>query len=150
MIRISVDVDDSGFAERMSAMALRAQDLRIPLTEAAEKVKTASRVNFLSQGGTSGGWSPLEPEYGAWKAANYGPLPILVRTGALAESIVGRGAPIDVDAHSMTVSLPNIKYAKFHQYGTEHMAARPIVITPPGFALMVANDIGDYIFGLGN
>ena len=84
MIRISVDVDDSGFAERMSAMALRAQDLRIPLTEAAEKVKTASRVNFLSQGGTSGGWSPLEPEYGAWKAANYGPLPILVRTGALA------------------------------------------------------------------
>lgn len=147
-IKIRISVDDGGLKEKLLGMSARARDYHIPLRASGERVKEFSRSNFFTEGGGVGGWAPLQPEYAAWKAVHYGPLPILVRTGALAESIVGaRGVPVEVDSHKMDVRLPGIEYAKFHQYGTRQMAARPIVITPPGFARMASKDVADYLMG---
>ena len=143
-IRITGDED---LLKKLDEVIKRSSHFQRPLRKAAERVREASRANFTSDGFASGGWEPLDPEYAAWKLGHYGVAPELVRTGTLAESIGGRGVPIEVDAHNMKARLPEIKYAKFHQYGTEKMPARPIVITPPGFAEMVANDVGDYVMG---
>jgi phage gpG-like protein len=146
--KVRVSVDDNGLAQKFVAMQRRATAFQTPLRKAAERVKEASRANFASLGAAGGGWDPLQPEYAAWKLAHYGPVPTLVRTGNLASSIMGaRGVPVEVDAHDMTVRLPEIKYAKFHQYGTEDMAAREIVITPPIFGAMTADDVKDHIMG---
>lgn len=147
-VRIHISVDDGGLQEKLLGMSARAKNYYVPLRASGERVKEMARANFVSEGGASGGWAPLQPEYAAWKARNYGPLPILVRTGALAESIVGaRGVPVEVDSHKMDVRLPEIKYAKFHQYGTREMPARPLVMTPPGFAVLAAKDVKDYLMG---
>jgi phage gpG-like protein len=38
----------------------------------------------------------------------------------------------------------NIKYAKFHQYGTTNMAARKLVFEPPMFAKRLARIAANY------
>lgn len=94
---------------------------------AAEK----NRKQFQTQGTHSGTrWANLSPAYAAWKARRYPGKPILVRTGALRESLIRR--PMDVDIvtdRGMTVGT-SIPYAKWHQRGTPNMPARPLLGPP--------------------
>ena len=56
--------------------------------------------------------------------------PLLVRTGALRDSLIGPGAAGHVEEiASQTLALGSrISYAMFHQLGTRHMPARPIIV----------------------
>jgi phage gpG-like protein len=56
--------------------------------------------------------------------------PLLVRTGALRDSLIGPGAAAHVeenDGSSLTLGS-RLPYAMFHQVGTRHMPARPIIV----------------------
>ena len=55
--------------------------------------------------------------------------PLLVRTGALRDSLIGLGAAHveEMDERSLTLGS-RLPYAIFHQLGTRHMPARPIIV----------------------
>jgi phage gpG-like protein len=55
--------------------------------------------------------------------------PLLVRTGALRDSLArpGAGHVEEMDAGSLTLGT-RLPYALFHQLGTRHMPARPIIV----------------------
>jgi hypothetical protein len=153
-MELEIEIDDNGAEEHFVAMADRAMVYFVPLRKAAARVRKASRENFSTQGGSHGGWAPLDPEYAAWKTLNFPGAPMLVRTGALADSIDGvRGAPIDLTSDSLSVKLPEVfnksgdNIAQFHQYGTWKMPSREIVVSPPGFAAATGRDVADYLMG---
>ena len=134
--RIKVDSDDA--KERLDDMQDRTEEMGPVLRWAKSRLEEATKENFLSQGSVSaksmlgGAWPPLSPEYGAWKAVNWA-TPLMVRTGGLffdATNLdVLGGSSSD---KSITLSVNN-RIAKFHQYGTENMPARPILFTPRDF-----------------
>ena len=134
--RIKVDSDEA--KERLDDMQDRTRDMGPVLRWAKRTLEEATKENFLSQGSVSaksmlgGAWPPLSPEYGAWKAVNWA-TPLMVRTGGLLFDatnldVVG-GSSSD---QSITLAVNN-RIAKFHQYGTEDMPARPILFTPRDF-----------------
>ncbi|MGV2855426.1 phage virion morphogenesis protein [Glutamicibacter sp. AGC13] len=93
----------------------------------ADRFVELQKKNFSSQGSTmSGGWSPLSPKYGAWKATHYPGRPILVRTGELKDSLAGKLGIREFNRKSMTVGT-QVAYAAFHQNGTRHMPARRLI-----------------------
>lgn len=83
----------------------------------------------------SGAWAPLSPRYRVWKQEHYPGRPILVREGHLRESMNWHGgAPGPGGIFEATASYAivgtSIPYAKFHQYGTVKMPARPFTPAP--------------------
>jgi hypothetical protein len=77
---------------------------------------------FDTEGGSSGGWPSLSPDYQAWKEENYGSLPILYLTGDYERSFQWDGAGRDaIIIHS---TLESTKQT-WHTFGTERMPARP-------------------------
>ena len=134
--KIKVDSDEA--KERLDDMQDRTRDMGPVLRWAKRTLEEATKENFLSQGAVSarsmlgGAWPPLSAEYGAWKEKNWA-TPLMVRTGGLLFDatnldVVG-GSSSD---QSITLSVNN-RIAKFHQYGTEDMPARPILFTPRDF-----------------
>ena len=144
MARITVEDKEArlGMKRRFD----RAEDFRPVLRWARQELEEANRANFTSQGSTSGKpWLPLDDEYGRWKLANYGPLPILIVSGSLKESLVRlRGRPNEIGKKSAVFGT-NIPYAKFHQYGKSKMPQRKIVFVPTMFAKGLASQIAEYI-----
>jgi phage gpG-like protein len=56
--------------------------------------------------------------------------PLLVRTGTLRDSLIGPTAPghvEELEAQSLTLGS-RVPYALFHQLGTRHMPARPLIV----------------------
>jgi phage gpG-like protein len=88
-----------------------------------------------------GNWAWLSPKYQVWKSVHYPGQPILVRTGALRESVrwngSGLGAGGYFDPHpSFVIAGTTIEYGKYHQTGTSNMPARPF-LPPPDPATFV-------------
>lgn len=61
-------------------------------------------------------WDPLSKKYARWKERNYPGTPILVRTGALKESMIRKGAPGNIFAIGKTSAIfgTSIKYGIYH------------------------------------
>lgn len=82
-----------------------------------------------------GAWAGLSPQYRIWKTAHYPGRPILVRDGALRESVrwsgtaLGPGGIFDPHPRHVVVGTA-VAYAAYHQYGTMRMPARPFLPTP--------------------
>lgn len=86
--------------------------------------------HFQTQGRASGEpWAPLTPRYGAWKARHYPGKPILVREGELAAHVTGRRGPRMVPGPRSVEYVIDDPKARFHQYGTRVMVARPVLPT---------------------
>jgi hypothetical protein len=99
--------------------------------------------NFTAQGLPSGGWKPLDAEYGSWKSAHFPGAPILVQSGALFAKVV-KGPDLDGGKRGATFSFGG-EIAKFHQYGTTKMAKREIIFSPELWEKDVAKMVEDYI-----
>lgn len=106
----------------------RVVDARPAFEEMARQGVLSLQLQFQTQGTHYGSrWAPLSPAYAAWKRKHYGRKPILQLTGALIGSLGnGPGGIHEVTARGMSVGTA-IPYAKWHQRGTPHMPARPIV-----------------------
>jgi phage gpG-like protein len=85
---------------------------------------------FRSEGGRgSGGWSPLTPRYGAWKATHFPGRPILVREGDLEHSLTHGPEIRIISARRMELGSA-VPYGRYHQSGTPRMPRRrPIDLT---------------------
>lgn len=145
----SVDVRVEGVEKaqaRLTAAFLRSQNFLPLFMKAKVEITAMNASNFALGGLPSGGWSPLDPEYGAWKAARYPGAPPMVQTGKLFASLTGKGpdSMFSVTPKSMTLGT-KVEYAKFHQYGTTKMPKRKIIFEPAGFAAKYANDAADWV-----
>jgi len=89
--------------------------------------------NFLSNGLPSGGWAPLSPAYGAWKALRYPGKPTMQATGRLFESLT-TGLKTDKITNDSVEFGNKVRYSTWHQYGTTRMPMRRLVFEKPGFA----------------
>lgn len=71
-------------------------------------------------------WQPLSERYAAWKEVNFPGQPILVRTGALRESMTKRGAEGNITLISGAAAVfgSRIPYGGFHDEGTSRMPMR--------------------------
>jgi phage gpG-like protein len=92
---------------------------------AAPKLYRDIERNFEEQGVLSetAGWTPLSPGYAAWKAKHYPGRPLLVRSGALKESLTFDGdgpGPEGLFEASRDGLIfgTRIKYARHHQRPT--------------------------------
>jgi phage gpG-like protein len=132
--RIKVDSDEA--KERLDDMGDRTRDMGPVLRWAKNKLEESNRENFLSSGSMSaramlgGAWPPLSADYGAWKATHWA-TPLMIRTGKLLFDATNLDVIGNSD-QSITLTVNN-RIAKFHQYGTENMPARPILFTPRDF-----------------
>jgi phage gpG-like protein len=133
MYKLKITCNAKADIQMLDRMEKRAKDFRPVFKWAKQEIQKANAANFTSSGLPVGGWSPLSPRYGAWKATHFPGAPIMVRTGALFRSLTNlRGAP-NVIGKNFAVFGTDVEYAKFHQYGTTKMAKRQIVFEPTGF-----------------
>jgi len=121
----------------------RMKDLRPVWPRANQSLKKYMIENFTAQGLPSGGWKPLDPQYGSWKIANFPGAPMLVRTGGLFSKIL-QGPDVDGNMGSASFSFSG-DIAKFHQYGTTKMPARKILFSPEVWEKEVADMIEEYV-----
>jgi len=117
----------AGFEE---ALADNAPALR----EIADDFREMVAQLFSSEGRAGGTPWPARKSVGtARRVARTGrsiTSPLLVRTGALRDSLIGLGAAgnvEEIDEGSLTLGT-RVPYAIFHQLGTRRMPARPIIV----------------------
>ena len=67
MSTIVIKVDAKKAIARMVAMKKRANDMRPVFWRTRQWLRFANESNFRQAGLPSGGWSPLDPQYAAWK-----------------------------------------------------------------------------------
>ena len=84
---------------------------------------------FVTKGQSIGTkWKPLSPSYAAWKGRHFPGRPLLVLRGPMKQSLTdesSRNAIYNRKGGRQLILGTRIKYAKFHQYGTDKMPARP-------------------------
>lgn len=78
--------------------------------------------NFDNEGKDAGGWEPLSKPYAAWKAKHYPGRKMLVRTGAMKQSLTFDGEKPGPEglfeaSRNALVFGTRIKYAQYHQRG---------------------------------
>jgi phage gpG-like protein len=128
-VKISMECDADAVIRRLQAMQARSENFSPLFRDARTQLEKANAQNFATGGLPVGGWDPRKRDY-AW--------PIMKRTGKLLNSLTNlRGAP-NVITPTFAEFGTNVEYAKFHQYGTEKMAARKIVFNPTGFSQEMA------------
>lgn len=147
-LKVIVDLDVDGDKETsdyLKDVRSRMRDFRPVWPKLQASLKSYIVGNFTAQGLPSGGWKPLDAEYASWKATRFPGAPMLVQTGSLFKK-VSEGPKLDGGARTAHFSFTG-KIAKFHQYGTTKMPARPILFAPEVWVNEVQEEIGDYIIG---
>ena len=145
MASIKITVDAKKAIARMVVMKKRANDMRPVLWRAKQWLRFANEENFRQAGLPSGGWSPLDPEYSAWKNLREPGAGTMIRTGRLFRSLTSLDAPPNkIDIMDATFGT-KVEYAKFHQYGTTRMPKRKVVYEPLGFASRFGEVAATYV-----
>jgi phage gpG-like protein len=151
-ISIVVNVKSDEAHDRLEAMNDRTKNMRPVLKWGAEKLERAFSENFTMMGLMSaramlkGAWEPLDPVYGAWKATKFPGAPILVQSGGLFRSVANISSNSESKMTDQMVELAvDSSIAKFHQYGTKHMPARPVVFIPRDFDREIGKKAGQYV-----
>lgn len=140
-MRVQIHVDTSDAENALDSFQEAVKDLRPVFRKAEKDLSDIYTKHFTSNG--SGGWKPLDAEYGAWKSANYPGRPTLVQSGGLFRTI-RKFSVRNINKTSASFGT-DAKVAKFHQYGTWSMPKREIIFEPPFFAKKLAQDIADHI-----
>lgn len=149
---VKVNVRSDEAQDRLEGMLDRTKNMRPVLKWGSEKLERAFSENFTMMGLLSakamlkGAWEPLDPVYGAWKAANFPGAPTLVRSGGLFRSIENISSNSESYMTDQSAELVvDSSIAKFHQFGTKHMPARPIVFIPRDFDREIGKKAGQYV-----
>lgn len=142
-VQVEIDVDISEAFWKIRGIKEKMDDYRPVFHVAKEYLATANASNFATSGGQVGGWAP----YGSWSARAGQPV-TMVRSGRLLESLTSlRDTPNEIGRQEATFGT-DLKYAKFHQYGTPNMPAREIVFEPVGFRKAMSAVTDAYLAGL--
>jgi phage gpG-like protein len=116
---------DEELVRAFGLMASRVSDWRPFWPDIAAVFYIGESARFASEG--FGAWPPLSDGYRKWKQKHYPGQKILSLTGALRESLTSRtGASAVYQDEALQLTLGTAThYAKYHQYGTGRMPARP-------------------------
>jgi len=145
-VRIFIDWEKDDLQDSINGWQRRSKNLKPVLYKMRDDLKDAWAGNFTEHGLRVGGWAPLDAEYASWKSMHYPGAPPLVQTGRLFRSLASlRGVESQIESHSAYFSLSNIRYAKFHQYGTTKMPKRELIFEPTGFEAKWEPRIVQYI-----
>lgn len=98
---------------------------------ATYQVEVVNKRQFRQQGSAeTGKWAPLSPPYARWKAKRRPGRPILVFDGDLRDSMtIPHNGVWEVWDRGFVVGTA-VDYAIYHQKGTDHMPARPLLGSP--------------------
>lgn len=130
VVRIDVDFREDKLLDKLDNIKGRARDFGSVFKKIQNDLEETWSNNFMTNGLPSGGWAPLDSEYGSWKSINFPGMPPMIRTGKLFSSLGNlRGAPNSIGKKNAQFGT-NVEYAKFHQYGTTKMPKRTIVFEP--------------------
>jgi phage gpG-like protein len=116
---------DEELVRAFGLMASRVDDWRPFWPDIAAVFYVGEAARFDSQG--YGSWRQLSDGYRKWKSKNYPGEGILSLTGDLRRSLTNRFSPATVyedEPRQLTLGTI-VHYAKYHQYGTSRMPARP-------------------------
>lgn len=131
--------------DEIRAIKRRAKDFRPVFKEIRKDLEELWSNNFLENGLPSGGWKPLDAEYGSWKAVHFPGRPPMIRSGELFRSLSDlRGTPNEIGLMRATFGT-DIKYADFHQTGTKNMPARPVVFMTDRYERRWSTMARDYL-----
>jgi len=144
MIQFSYDINSDQVERALAGFQGALADNAPALREIADDFREMIAQQFTSEGQAEGTpWAARktsrQPQ--TWrKAAMSAPAlvartgrgnasPLLVRTGALRDSLIGLGGGHveEIDERSLTLGS-RVPYAMFHQLGTRRMPARPIIV----------------------
>jgi len=143
-LRIKIDIDnDKDTKDYLENVRKRMRDYRSVWPKLQQSLKAYMIDNFTAQGLPSGGWKPLDTEYGAWKASRFPGAPMLVQDGSLFKKIA-EGPKLDGGQRVAHFRFTG-KIARFHQYGTTKMPARTILFAPEVWVNEVADSIADWV-----
>jgi phage gpG-like protein len=121
---------DVQLARTLDRFATNVADARPAWEAIADRFAHVERRQFATEGrASSGGWAPLSPRYGAWKARNYPGRPILERDGDLKESLTRRPFGVELILEDRMVIGSSVKYGAYHQRGDGVPRRRPIELT---------------------
>lgn len=140
-VQVTGDVE---LIAKYDAMARRNEAFQPVLTWARNELVKSFAENFSSNGLLVGGWAPLDPTYAAWKAVRFPGRPTLVQNGRLFKSLVADNAGASIGPNEFVVGT-NLRYAKFHQYGTTKMPKREILFEPRGFHKELKEKVSNWI-----
>lgn len=132
MVTLAFDFyGDEQVTRTLEAIEDRIADAREAFDAMGDRLQSAEIRQFDSEGAYgSAGWSPLSPDYAAWKARHYPGAPILVRTGELRKDLTQRPFSIDVVDYRMALFGSAVSYGRFHQNGTDRMPRRRPIELP--------------------
>ena len=145
---VDIDIDVKGVAKaqaRFTGMIARSKAFEPIFVKAKKRLELSNAANFTAQGLPSGGWSPLDPQYAAWKQTRFPGRPMLVGDGSLFRSVTSMTSGVSSIAPTKAEFGTNVEYAKFHQYGTRKMPKRKVIFEPVGFAKETAGDAVKWI-----
>jgi phage gpG-like protein len=145
-VHVVVEIDGiDETLEYLEDVRKRMRDLRPIWPGLQQSLKRYSIANFTAQGLPSGGWRPLDAEYASWKSGRFPGAPILVQTGKLFRQVL-EGPKLDGARDNASFSFEG-RIAKFHQYGTTKMPARPVLFAPEVWVDEAVDTMADYIVG---
>lgn len=117
----------------LSKWARNVEDASEAFGAMADHQRTIWEKQFSTEGRYTGPgrWEPLNFDYARWKSRHFPGKPILQRTGVLYDSLTKRPFGVEeIDPHFIIMGT-DVPYAQYHQEGTDHMPARPILGAPP-------------------
>lgn len=129
MIKLQFQVaGDVQLSRGIERFADDVKDLRKPFKEIAASFKKIEEKQFGSQGGYgSGGWAALRESTIARKERGGYPMTIMVRSGALRDSLTKGASGAIVEIHPLDLTLgTGLPHAIFHQKGIG-VVARPLI-----------------------
>jgi phage gpG-like protein len=142
---LRIDLDFENVKDSLEDIRRRSKDFRPVFKDIQKDLEELWSNNFLEMGLPSGGWKPLDAEYGSWKSRNVPGAPIMQRSGTLFRSLATlRGNPNQIRLKSATFGT-DVKYADFHQTGTKNMPARPVVFVPEKYERKWSRMAADYM-----
>lgn len=131
-VTIEVRGEVDAVRERLQAMRARAQNL-VPAWDAfLSWWANQNRLQFGTRGARWGTpWAELSPRYLRAKRAEGWTADTLVRTSDLLRSLTDRPLSVEHMDQRGAAAGTRVPYAHFHQDGTRHMPARPLIDALP-------------------
>jgi len=134
-VRFELTVDGEKQLDRaLSRFGEHLGDLSPFFEEVANLLTDIVEAQFSEQGGRTGQWQSLSPQYAKWKARIFPGQPILVATGRMRESLIGRtGDSIrEISSNEMRWGSSvrtgrGAPYPVFHQRGGDTLPQRKII-----------------------
>lgn len=126
MLELELKAEHEALNRALSDLLRASSDWR-PAWEGIEHIFYAAEKRLFESEGASGGerWKPLSAAYARWKRLRFPGRPILVRTGSLKRSLIGRSSSFAI--HEATEDSLTL--------GTSHPAARYHQRTRPAIQL---------------